>query len=109
MTRLGLLSKLSKKQSRGKLELNAVLLTCGPFLLGEIDAGENWAEYLPINDGAKPLQRVARSGEAGVGGMKVKQAALHERVADYKLLAKWRIHSDKLIADVLQKFDQKYY
>ena len=98
LTRLGLLSKLTKKQSRGKLELNAELLTCGPFSLGGIGAGENGAAYLQINGGVTPLRRVARCGEAGVGGMKVKQAVFHERVADCNLLTKWRIHSDKPIA-----------
>ena len=88
--------------------MNAELLTCGPFSLGGIDAGENGAEYLPINDGVKPLQRVARFGEAGVGGMKVKQAVLHERAADCNLLTKWRIHSDKPFAYVLRTFDQQY-
>ena len=88
MTRLGLLSKLPKKQSRGQLELNAEFLTCGPFSLGGIDAGENGAEYLPINDGVKPLQRGARYAEAGVGSVKVKQAVLHAQFADCNLLAK---------------------
>ena len=78
--------------------MNAELLTCGPFSLGGIGAGENGAAYLQINGGVTPLRRVARCGEAGVGGMKVKQAVFHERVADCNLLTKWRIHSDKPIA-----------
>ena len=78
--------------------MNAELLTCGSFSLGGIDAGENGSAYLRINDGVTPLRRVARFGEAGVGGMKVRQAVFHERVADCNLLTKWRINGDKLIA-----------
>lgn len=47
------------------------------FALGGVDAGENGAEYLPVDDGVEPLQRVACFREAGVAVLKVKQAVLH--------------------------------
>ena len=62
---------LEHEHAAGGLASGCAFAQCG------VDAGENGAKHLPVNDGVEPLQRVACFRESGVAVLKVKQAVLH--------------------------------